>query len=106
MIYFECRQCSFVNGYEDNTPMVCPECDSKWYVLRFGHEKEKQTVNIDGTSRGCERFSSTMGCNPNEVEKFRKLYPESTYTPDGRLVIQSRQHKKQEMRRRGYQELD
>jgi len=107
IVYFYCKSCDFVGCYvNDDEPTQCPECGSRWYVLRFGKGREDSSVNIDGTSRGKERYSSSMGCNPHEVEKFKKLYPGSEYTPDGRLVIQNRQHKKSELKRRGYNELD
>lgn len=107
IVYFYCSCCDFVEGYtNDDEPMECPKCGSKWYTLHFGKKQEDRSVNIDGTSRGNERLSSSLGCNPNEINKFKKMYPGSEYTPDGRLVIKSRQHKKYEMKRRGYAELD
>jgi len=107
MITFDCKFCSFVEEYEDFVaPRLCPECGGRCYTLRFGHKVKENTVNIDGTSRGAERYSHSMGCQPHEVAKFEKLYPGSKYTPDGRLVIKNRQHKRQEMKRRGYDELD
>ena len=107
LVHFYCKGCDFVGRYvDDDEPFQCPDCDSKWYILRFGGEKEDQSVNIDGTSRGHQRLSFSLGCNPDEIKKFEKLYPGSKYTPDGRLVINSRQHKLQELKRRGYAETD
>ena len=56
-----------------------------------------------------ERYSTSMGCLPSEVERMTKAYPGSEYVmKDGmaQLKIKSRTHKKYEMKRRGYSELD
>lgn len=102
---FTCPLCGYT--FEQNGPPVCTptcECTGDWEFMK--RVFPKGNINIDGTSRGVERYSHSMGCNPHEIPKFEKLYPGSKYTPDGRLIIKNRQHKLQELKRRGYSELD
>ena len=110
-VYFYCKACDFVKGYvNDDEPLECPDCKSKWYILRFGHEREDNSINIDGTSRGSERLSGVMSCLDSEIPKMMKAHPGSEYVKDGtgvaRLRIKNRQHKKFEMKRRGYEEFE
>jgi len=102
---FICPICNYILE-QDDSPDCTPTCGctGDWEFMK--RVFPKQNINIDGTSRGVERYSHSLGCNPQEIHKFEKLYPGSEYTPDGRLIIKNRQHKKQEMKRRGYSELD
>ena len=52
------------------------------------------------------RYSSTMGCNPNKINENMKKYPGSTYTPDGRLVVRSRNDKLKKLKQRGLAEAE
>ena len=57
-----------------------------------------------------ERFSRSMSCLPEEIPRMVKAYPGSEYVVReagvAELRIKNRTHKKYEMRRRGYNELD
>ncbi len=57
-----------------------------------------------------EYETAPMSCLPSEVPRMMKAYPGSEYrvTDDGlaHLVVHHRQHKLQELKRRGYSELD
>lgn len=52
------------------------------------------------------RWSLSMGVPPSQVNEFRKRFPGSTYSPDGKLLIKNRKHKLKEMKVRGFAELD
>ncbi|KKL20513.1 hypothetical protein LCGC14_2454720 [marine sediment metagenome] len=56
----------------------------------------------DATMIDNERFSDAMGINPNQLPAFMKQFPGSEYNSEGQLKIKNREHKKLEMRRRGY----
>ena len=81
-----------------SSPSKCPKCGGRIYAIIFDYTE--RTPNEDSP-----RWSEALGCNPEEIPEFTKLYPGSEYSPDGRLLIKNRAHKKQEMRRRGYIEL-
>lgn len=53
-----------------------------------------------------ERFSDSMGINPDQLELAKKTFPDSEYDSEGRLKIKNRKHKLYEMKRRGYIEYD
>lgn len=53
-----------------------------------------------------ERWSRSMGVPQASLAEYRKRYPNSTYSSDGRLLIKNRRHKLQEMKARGFVELD
>jgi len=52
------------------------------------------------------RWSLSMGVPAGQVDAFRKRFPNSTYDNQGRLLIKRRKHKLQEMKARGFVELD
>jgi hypothetical protein len=52
--------------------------------------------------KGNERWSTSMGVPAIQVNDFRKRFPGSTYSDDGRLLIKSRSDKKRQMAERGF----
>lgn len=52
------------------------------------------------------RHSYAMGVNPNQIEKAKKLFPGSEYTPDGRLVVKNRKDKLKKMKQRNMVEWE
>jgi putative FmdB family regulatory protein len=52
-----------------------------------------------------ERWSLAAGVPASQVGEFRKRFPDSVYRDDGRLLIKSRKHKLQEMKKRNMIEL-
>lgn len=61
-------------------------------------------VHTDLVSR--ERFSDSMGVNPDQIQEAKKLFPGSEYLPDGRLKVKNRADKKKKLKERGYIEYD
>lgn len=53
-----------------------------------------------------ERWSRSMGVPPSQVNEFRKRFPGSIYSDDGRLLIKSRSDKKRQMKERDFCELN
>ena len=61
--------------------------------------------NTDLVNR--ERWSESMGINPDQISEAIRTFPGSEYHPEtGALKITSRKHKLYEAKRRGYVELD
>ena len=65
---------------------------------------KRYSVNTDLVDN--ERWSESMGVTPEQVPEATRTFPGSVYDSEGRLLIKNRKHKIQEMRRRGYAELD
>ena len=51
-----------------------------------------------------ERWSTSMGVPRDQVDEFRKRFPNSTYRDDGRLLIKNRSDKLRQMKERGMRE--
>lgn len=106
---FICEVCGSTIEYDyspfddDNNRVYKTTCCNK-AMSRANYNK---LVNISMGEH--ERFSTSMGCLPHEVPRMMKAYPGSEYVvKDGmaQLKIKNRTHKKYEMKRRGYAELD
>ena len=110
MTIFECknRSCNFQKEYpNEDEPTVCPECDSKWYRIRFCGDKEPDDVSkVNWYEKDNERWSTSMGVPVGQVKQFRERYPNSTYSSDGRLLIKNRADKKRQMKERDFYEQD
>ena len=65
---------------------------------------KRYSVNTDIVNN--ERWSESMGVTPEQVPEAMRTFPGSVYDSEGRLLIKSRKHKIQEMKRRGYAEFD
>lgn len=109
MIRFECKNCScnFEQYYEDgNSPAICPNCDSKWYRLTFCKDEVRDNKGVNWYEKDNPRWSTSMGVPANQVEQFRRRFPNSTYSDDGKLLIKNRADKKRQMKERGFVEYD
>jgi hypothetical protein len=106
MTIFTCRHpgCDFVQQYvNDDEPVACPACGGKWYRLRFCADREPEDISkVNWYEKGNERWSTSMGVPAIQVNDFRKRFPGSTYSDDGRLLIKSRSDKKRQMAERGF----
>ena len=105
---------------------VCPDCDKVYRSYEVGKndpqcsckaqlkcttmrkeevETKTEQCRVDMLMRDNPRWSDAMGINvenPVSVAEAKRLFPDSTYDSEGRLLIRNRQHKLQEMSRRGY----
>ena len=88
----------FVAAMQPYISVTCKECVCK--ARRSFSDEAKNTDLVNN-----ERWSDTMGVDPTQVSEAKQLFPGSTYNTEGQLLITSRKHKKQEMKRRGYAEL-
>jgi len=53
-----------------------------------------------------ERWSISMGCPTSQVNEFRKRFPNSVYSDDGRLLVKNRKDKIRQGNERGMVEYD
>lgn len=103
-----CKKCGRVFEYNEriadrNKIQVC-ECG---YLAKRDVQAELACAgNFNGTCKSNPRWSISMGVPANQVEQFRERFPESTYSPDGRLLIKSRVDKKRQMAERNMVELN
>jgi len=82
---------------ERNDPANCPKCGL--FAPRDSGAEIRGTHVSSGTAVW---LSEAMGCQPEEVPEFRKAFPGSEYTDDGRLVCRGLKHRDAEIKRRGY----
>ncbi len=52
------------------------------------------------------RYSNSMGCNPRQIPEMMRKYPGSRYTPDGKLIVNSRKDKLLKLRQRNLVEFE
>jgi len=101
---FECKLCDFVQDYKDS-PIECPGCGSKWYLIRFVDTNIKRTPN----SGDNWRYSVSLGVSETQIEEARKLHPQAEWKKFGhsyRPLIKSRADKKKLMKQANFEEYD
>lgn len=108
MVRFNClnKSCNFEQYYDDGSPIVCPDCNGKWYRLTFCKDEVRENKGVNWYEKDNERWSTSMGVPANQVEQFSKRFPNSTYSKDGRLLIKNRADKKRQMSERFMVEYD
>ena len=91
----------------------CEKCneDKEQYACGADYEKPipcecggtmRRTISMPGTDMVENiRYSSSMGCNPNKIQENMRKYPGSNYTPDGKLIVRSRNDKLKKLKQRG-----
>ena len=105
---FKCDKCGMVFEHIEciehrNDAQHCPGCNGP--ASRNAEAELAGLGNVDETTKDHVRYSRSMGVNPEQIKEAEKNFPGSRYTPDGRLIINSRKHKLFEMKRRGMEEL-
>jgi len=104
---YHCRDCgatfSDMASIEDrNVPVDCA-CGSK---------ADRNVEAELAASNGCQavtdniRWSRSMGVPPKSLEAYRKRFPNSTYSDDGRLLIKNRKDKLRQVAERDMVELN
>lgn len=102
MVAFEClnKRCNYEEYYKDSdAPHICPDCDGKWYRLRFVKEPKKKRPFVNIAYPDNERWSWSMGVNVQDIPEMTRRYPDREYHPKtGQLRVKNRPHKKQLMK--------
>lgn len=97
---YKCQDCGIVFEQYSNIPTR-----NRKRTCKCGGKADR--IICQGACRVSElmkdnpRWSDSMGINPDQLGEARKLFPDSTYDSEGRLLIKNRQHKLYEMKRRG-----
>ena len=99
---YRCLQCDEVFDEprriaERDDATKCQHCDG---IATRDTGAEIRTC-AKGRSASVVWLSDAMGCLPEEVPEFKKVFPGSEYTPDGRLVMRGLKHRDAEIKRRG-----
>lgn len=105
---YRCQRCGQVFDYIEciahrNHAQHCPGCNGP--AERDVQSEIAGCGDFNALNAEHVRYSNAMGVNPEQIEAAKKAYPGSEYTPDGRLIVRSRQHKLKEAKRRGMIEL-
>ena len=105
---FTCKACTFTQEYpNEDSPMVCPECDSKWYTLRFIKESRPKSKFVNIGYKDTPRYSVSLGVSETQIEEAKKLHPQAEWKKFGnsyRPLINNRAEKKLMMKQAGYEE--
>ena len=99
----ECGSFKSINTIAGRHMTECPECGQpspRDVVFEFADCEGPQVITDH------LRWSISMGVPASQVQEFRKRFPDSVYSDDGRLLIKNRKHKLEEAKRRGFVELD
>ena len=106
---FNCKLCSFVGEYpNEDSPIQCPKCDSKWYILSFLKESRTDVPFVNIGYKDTPRYSVTLGVSETQIEDAKKLHPWVDWKRFGhsyRPLIKNRTDKKRLMREANYCEF-
>jgi len=105
---YKCDKCGYVfdkyhSAKNRNKTEQCPECLSPAYR---SFKNEIKDSKVDALMKENERYSWSMGCNVDDIPDMIKKFPGSEYNDRGQLRIKNREHKKFEMKRRGFEEYN
>lgn len=101
---FECKMCDFVKDYKDS-PTQCPECGSKWYLLKFITKPRIKSKFVSIGYKDTPRYSASMGVSETQIEAAKKLHPQVEWKRFGRSfrpLIKNRTDKKRLMKQANF----
>lgn len=105
---FNCKTCDFVKEYpNEDSPTQCPECGSKWYLLRFLGQTLVKADFVNIGYKDTPRYSVSLGVSETQIEAAKKLHPQAEWKRFGhsfRPLIKNRAEKKKLMSQAGYEE--
>lgn len=105
---FECKLCNFIQDYEDS-PTQCPECGSRWYLLRFVTKSRVKPKFVNIGYKDTPRYSASMGVSETQIEEAKRLHPQVEWKRFGhsfRPLIKNRAEKKKLMKQADFCEFD
>lgn len=99
---FQCGNCGhkdekYVKRIFQRPRMMCSKC-GKWMKRTFSQ--------VNATMNGYPHWSGSMGVNVSQIPEYKKYYPGAVFNKRGDILVKSRNHKKEIMRRRGLVELE
>jgi len=112
-------KCECGNYGEDEIPWknafdgLCSKCKEplRHYRIKYHKYSPNSTLKnkggVDALMRDNERWSWSMGINPEDIPKAMKRFPNSEYHPvTGQLKVKNRADKIRQMKERGLVECD
>lgn len=106
---FECKMCDFVKEYpNEDSPVQCPECGSKWYLLRFITKPRAKSKFVSIGYKDTPRYSASLGVSETQIEEAKKLHPQVEWRRFGhsfRPLIKNRAEKKKMMKQANFEEF-
>lgn len=106
---FQCKTCDFIWEYpNENSPTQCPECGSKWYILRFITKPKVKSKPVNIGYSSYHRYSASLGVSETQIEEAKKLHPQAEWKRFGhsfRPLIKNRAEKKKMMKQANFEEF-
>ena len=85
---------------------ISPMKDSDAEVICICGQSMQKVISLPNTDLVENvRYSSAMGVNPRQIASMERKYPGSRYTPDGKLIVNSRKDKLIKMKERNLHEI-
>jgi len=107
---FSCKTCDFIEEYpNEDSPIKCPECGSKWYLLKFLKEPRIKIPFVSIGYKDSPRYSVTLGVSETQIEAAKRLSPQCEWKRFGhsfRPLIKNRAEKKKLMKQCNYEEYE
>lgn len=107
---FICKLCGFYQEYpNEDSPMRCPQCDSKWYTLKLSKTSRPKEEFVSIGYKDTPRYSASLGVPANQIEQAKKLHPQAEWKRFGnsyRPLIKNRAQKRKLMKQAGFAEFD
>ena len=105
---FVCKDCGHFDTFKPvdfrNEKTNCPKCNK--LCPRDSTYELQNSGDFTAISKSRVRLSNSMGVHPKRISAAEKRYPGSKYTPDGRLIVNSRQDKLRKMKERNLVEFE
>ena len=105
---FDCKLCDFTKEYpNEDSPTQCPECDSRWYLLRFITKPRVKPEFVSIGYKDTPRYSASLGVSETQIEEAKRLHPQAEWRRFGhsfRPLIKNRAEKKKLMKQANYEE--
>ena len=80
------------------TEVIAPMKDYNKPVVCVCGKNMQRIISLPNTDMiNNVRFSNSMGVNPRQIPEMERKYPNSRYTPDGKLIVNSRKDKLHKM---------
>ena len=102
---YKCSKCEALSKFR-----YCPKCGDEGTVVRVPKNetlKKSLECRTDILMRDNERWSDSLGVNPEQIPEFKRVYGDlMEFDRDGRCLVKNRHHKKKLMKARGMIEFD
>jgi hypothetical protein len=107
----KCTKCGELHPYHTSIKdrNHCPEWCTCGGTIKRDEEAELASRGHGGSKKWVTdnpRWSLSMGVPASQVDEFRKRFPDSIYSDDGRLLVKNQKHKHKQAKERNMVALD